>query len=76
MARVQAAGPHLRDTLQPMALLLDPSKALAVLNGSLGLRKVPRAELARGHAVFEPKVRPPEPMLVSVGVGAGGGCGA
>ncbi len=65
VARVHtAAGEELREQLQPLALALEPCKALEVLYDRLGLRRVPRAELARRRAGVRANVV--SPMLVDV----------
>ncbi len=74
VARVRtAAGAQLRDELQPLALFLEPCKALEVLYGRLGLRRVPRAELARLQAGL--RYNAAAPMLVDLGDVAGLGAG-
>ncbi len=63
VARVQAAGPHLRDSLQPLVLFLEPvqgaggavrqvgAEEVAAVGAGTGARGVrPRDEAARAHA--------------------------
>ncbi len=74
VARVHtAAGGELREKLQPLALALEPCKALEVLYDRLGLRRVPRAEVARRRAGMRANVV--SPMLVDVGDVEGLGAG-
>ncbi len=74
VARVHTCvGEELRKELQPLALFLEPCKALEVLYGRLGLRRLPRAELARRRAEMRANVA--SPMLVDVGDVEGLGAG-